>query len=117
MTVTVNTKAYAFDTNMTPDSARHTGPAQTAADKDYLDLKRVAPKPTADFDGVSRATAKFVRTKTLASGRKVELIAEANFSVPVGVAQADVDSIRDDLGDFLIASNGSDLVWKADITQ
>jgi len=117
VTITVNTKAYAFDTNLTPDAGRMTGPAQTAADKDILDLKRTAPKPTSDFDGVSRASAKFVRTKTLASGKKVELIAEANFSIPVGVVKADVDSIRDDLGDLLISTNGDDLVWKADITQ
>lgn len=117
MTVTVNTKAYAFDTNPTPDSGRHTGPANTFAVKDILDLKRVSPKPSGDFDGVARATAKFVRTVTLASGEKAEAIAEASFSIPVGMAEADVDAIRDDLGDLLISSNGDDLVFKHDINQ
>lgn len=117
MTVTVNTKAYAFDTNPTPDSGRHTGPAATHSVKDYLDLKRAAAKPTADFAGVARASAKFVRTVTLGDGSKADAIAEASFSIPVGMAEADVDSLRDDLGDFLIAANGDDLVWKHDIVQ
>lgn len=117
MTVTVNTKAYAFDTNPTPESARLVGPAQTASAKDYLDLKRVAPKPTADFEGVSRATAKFVRTVTTSAGKKVDVLIEIHSSIPVGVVKADVDSIRDDAGDFLISSNGDDLLWKGKISQ
>lgn len=117
MTITVNTKAYAFDTNTTPDIGRHNGPSQTFQVKDHLDLKRTAPKPSGDFDGVARASAKFVRTVTLASGETADAIAEAYFSIPVGMAEADVDSLRDDLGDFLISSNGDDLVYKHDINQ
>lgn len=117
MTITVNTKAYAFDTNQTPDSGRHVGPAQTHSIKDYLDLRRTAAKPTATFAGVARASAKFVRTVTLGDGSKADAIAEASFSIPVGMAEADVDSLRDDLGDLLISANGDDLVWKHDINQ
>lgn len=117
MTVTVNTKAYAFDTNPTPDSGRHVGPSNTFQAKDYLDLKRTAPKPNGDFAGVARSSAKFVRTVTLADGSKAEAIAEGSFSIPVGMAEADVDSIRDDLGDLLISTVGDDLVYKHDINQ
>lgn len=117
MTVTVNTKAYTFDTNPTPDTGRHLGPAHTFAVKDILDLKRTAPKPTADFDGVARSAAKFARTVTLASGKKAEAIAEGSFSIPVGMSDADIDALRDDLGDYLIASVGGDLVKKHDINQ
>lgn len=117
MTVTVNTKGYSFDTNPTPDSGRHTGPANTFQVKDYLDLKRVAPKPTSTFAGVGRASAKFVKTVTLGDGSKADIIGEASFSVPVGAADVDVDSVRDDLGDFLISSGGGDLVKKHDINQ
>lgn len=117
MTVTVNTKAYSFDTNTTPDIGRHTGPSQTFSAKDYLDLKRTAPKPNGDFLGVARSGAKFVRTVTLASGETADAIAEASFSIPVGMAEADVDSLRDDLGDLLISSNGDDLVYKHDVNQ
>lgn len=117
MTVTVNTRAYAFDSNPTPESGRHTGPAQTFQVKDLLDLKRTAPKPTATFAGVARATAKFARTVTLSSGSKAELIGEASFSIPVGTADADIDLIRDDLGDYLISSGAGDLLKKHDVTQ
>lgn len=117
MTITVNTKAYAFDTNVTPDNGRHVGPAQTFAVKDYLDLKRTAPKANGDFRGVARSSAKFVRTVTLDDSTKADAIVECNFSIPVGMAEADIDSLRDDAGDFLISSNGDDLVVKHDISQ
>lgn len=117
MTVTVNTKAYAFDTNVTPDKGRHTGPAHTFEAKDYLDLSRVSPKPVGDFLGVAKSEAKFVKTLTLPSGQKVDIIAAASFSIPVGATQAQIDSVRDDLGDLLISSNGDDLVRKHDINQ
>lgn len=117
MTVTVNTKAYAFDTNPTPDTGRHQGPSATFASKDHLDLKRVAPKPNGDFLGVARASAKFVRTVALSQGGEGEMIAEAHFSIPVGASEAAIDSIRDDLGDLLISQNGDDLVFKHDINQ
>jgi hypothetical protein len=117
MSITLNTKAYAFDTNLTPDSARYLGPANTHSVKDVLDLKRVAPKPNGDTDGVARTTAKLSRTVTLANGSKAVAIGEANFAIPVGMAEADIDSLRDDLGDLLVSSNGDDLVYKHDITQ
>lgn len=118
MTVTVNTKAYAFDTNVTPDIGRHTGPSNTFGVKDYLDLKRTAPKPTATFEGVARSSAKFVRTLTHpTTGEKADAIAEGSFSIPAWATQAMVDAIRDDLGDLLISSNGGDLVYKHDINQ
>lgn len=117
MTITVNTKAYAFDTNPTPDAGRHNGPAQTFQVKDYLDLKRTAPKPTTTSEGVARSSAKFTRTVTLANGDKAIAIAEANFSIPVGMVSADIDSLRDDLGDLLVSSNGDALVEGHDINQ
>lgn len=118
MTITVNTKAYAEDASITPDVVRHTGPAHTFSVKDYLDLKRTAPKPTATFAGVARASAKFVRSLTNATtGEVADAIAEASFSIPAWATEAQVDSIRDDLGDLLISQNGDDLVFKHDIRQ
>jgi len=117
MTVTVNTRAYAFDSNPSPDTGRHTGPALTFQVKDVLDLKRTAPKKTATFDGVARAGVKFARTVTLANGNKAEMIGEASFSIPVGTADADIDLIRDDLGDYLISAGAGDLLKKHDISQ
>lgn len=117
MSFTLNTKAYAFDTNPSSDVGRHVGPAHTLSVKDLIDLKRVMPKPTSTFAGVARAGVKIARTVTLSSGAKAEAIVEVSSSLPVGMVQADVDSIRDDLGDLLISSNGSDLFWKQKINQ
>jgi hypothetical protein len=116
MTITVNTKAYAFDTNSTPDAARMVGPSNDFDTKDILELKRTAAKPTATFPGVARSSAKFSRTVTI-GGVDYTAIGYAEFSIPVGMAEADIDSLRDDLGDLLISSNGDDLVFKHKIVQ
>lgn len=115
MTITVNTKDYTFDTNPAPNIGRHKGPAHTYQAKDYLDLKRTDPKPTADFAGVARAGAKFVRTVTLADGSKGDAIIDVNVSLPVGMAEADIDSLRDDTGDFLLSPAADDLFVKQKI--
>lgn len=116
MTVTVNTKAYTFDTNTTPDSGRHVGPAHTASAKDYFDLKRTAAKPTATFPGMVRASVKFVRTLTV-NGEKYDAFFEGNIAYPAGASDADVDALRDDAGDLIISSNGGDLYKKHKIVQ
>lgn len=118
MSITLNTKAYAFDTNVTPDVGRHTGPAQTFAAKDYLDLSRTAPKPTATSAGVARSGAKLTRTLTNATtGETADAIFKFECSAPAWATTAQLDSLRDDLGDLLIATNGADLVNKHDINQ
>jgi hypothetical protein len=116
MTITVNTKAYAFDTNPSADQGVHVGPNQTFSVKDVLVLARTAAKPTDTYAGNARASAKFQRTLTLGDGSKAVATAEASFSIPVGAAEADVDSLRDDLGDLLLLQAADDLVWKHDIT-
>lgn len=115
MAITLNTKAYAFDSTQSPDKNRYTGPAHTYSVKDIFDVARVAAKPTADFAGVARSSAKFTRTLTLGDGSKATAIAEASFSIPVGATAADIDSLRDDLGDFLISTDGDNLVEKHDL--
>jgi len=116
MSVTLNTKAYAFDTNPTPDAGRHVGPAQTASVKDYFDLKRVKAKPTATFPGMVRASVKFVRTVTVA-GETYDAYFEGSIAYPAGTSNADVDALRDDAGDFIISSNGADLFKNHKIVQ
>lgn len=117
MTITVNTKAFDLDSYASKDKAGYRGPSHTVSAKDMLTLARIDPKPTSTFAGVARAEAKFTRTFTLGDGTTADAIATASFSIPVGAAEADVDSLRDDLGDLLISTNGDDLVWKRDISQ
>ncbi len=116
MSITVNTKAYSLDTTQTPDSNLYTGPNHTFANKDTLVLKRTAPKATATFPGVARSTAKFTRSVTVGT-EKYDAIIEVNCSLPSGMAKADVDSLRDDIGDLINSTNGDDLAWKHDINQ
>jgi hypothetical protein len=116
MTITVNTRAYTFDVNPSADSARYVGPANDFDTKDILELKRTPPKPTTTFPGVARASGKFSRTVVI-GGVSYTALVEVNTSLPVGMAEADVDLIRDDMGDFLISSNGDDLFFKHKIVQ
>lgn len=116
MTITVNTKAYDQDSTGI-DVVGYRGPAHTFSMKDYLQLKRVAPKSSSSFAGVSRVTAKFSRTVVLNSDptKTAEAIVEVTTSLPVGMAEADIDSIRDDMGDFLLLQPADDLFLKQDL--
>lgn len=90
-------------------------PTHNALAKDILTLARTEPKPTADSDGKARSEVKRTKTVTLANGKKDVLIVYAGSSVPVGTAKADVDALRDDIGDFLISANGDNLMYKGTI--
>lgn len=116
MTITVNTKDYTFDSAPTPDSALYAGPSNTYAAKDLLLLKRQAPKPTSTNPGVARATVKFTRSVTISDVVR-DAIVTAEFSIPVGMSEADVDAIRDDLGDALLLASIDALVYKHDLTH
>ncbi len=117
MTITINTLAYEEDSSINPNLVRYVGPANTFASKDLLDLGRTAAKPTPTFAGVARATAKRVKTVTLADGSTADAIVRIETSLPVGIAKADADALRDDIGDFAISANGDDLFWKHDLRQ
>lgn len=116
MSITLNTKAYAFDTNPTPDSASYVGPANTASAKDILVLKRVKAKPAGTFPGMVRSTTKFVRTVTV-GGVPMEAYFEGTLSYPAGTTNADIDALRDDAGDLWVSANGGNLAKSHQIVQ
>lgn len=117
MTITVNTKAYNLDAVVDSNTCAYTGPAHTMSVTDKLQLRRSKSVAVGTQPGRAKAFAKFVRSYTDGDGNVHEAFAEASFSIPIGMAEADVDSLRSDLGVFLNASNGDDLVWKHDINQ
>lgn len=117
MAITLNTLAYSQDASVSKDKVLYTGPSNTFAIKDQVSLARVAPKPTATFRGVARAEAKRVKTVTLDDGTKADAIVTVSSSFPVGMAKADADALRDDVGDFAIGSDGDALFWSHDITR
>jgi hypothetical protein len=116
VSITVNTKAYAFRSNSGTNIANYDGPNKTFALKDDLLLASTPAKPGSS-PGVARSRAKFTRTVEYATGLYHDAICEVTVSFPVGMAEAAIDSLRDDMGDFLISSNGDDLFFKHDINQ
>lgn len=115
MSLTISTKAYTFDTNPSPDAARYYGPAQTSTIKDLVILKRTAPKATKDFGGVVRASEKTVKN-FLVNGVLRDLIAETNFSYPVGADQATITALRVDHSSLLASSPTQTLVDNSKIS-
>lgn len=117
MAITLNTKSYVQD-RIAPDAIGYSGPAQTFSTKDFVELKRVAPKPTKDFRGVARPTYKITRTVTLDDGSKAEAILTISASLPVGMVAADVTSLVADAGDILdLEKAGTNALFsKGDIT-
>jgi hypothetical protein len=116
MSITLNTLAYGQDSFATPNKVVYVGPSHSFSVKDTLALSRVAPKPTKDFAGVARSEAKRTKTVTLGDGSQAEAIVTISCSLPVGMAEADADALRDDIGDFAIGADGKALFWKHDLT-
>lgn len=114
MPLIISTKTYTFDTNPTPESARYIGPAQTASVKDNVVLKRQAPKPTKDFAGVARSSEKTTKSVVI-DGVTRDLIAETNFSYPVGADAATVTALRADHSSLLASAPTQTLVDNAKI--
>jgi hypothetical protein len=105
MSLTVNLDTYSAD-SFGSNSVGYIGPAKTSSTKDDLVLRRTAPKPTSVFSGVARAQAKLTRTVALTGALTPtgDQIADLSFSLPVGIAAADVDSLCDDLGAFVASA-------------
>lgn len=118
MTITVNTRAYALD-NASGNAAVYTGPASTFSARDLLTLKRTAPKPSGDFAGVARAEAKMTKTVTLTgvTQTKGDAIVSISLALPVGMSEADVDTLKADIVSLAGTTNFKDLIWKHDINQ
>lgn len=109
MSLTISTKTYTFDTNPTPESAKYYGPAQTATVKDFVVLKRQAPKPTKDFAGVARSGIKTVKSVVI-DGQTRDLIAETFFSFPVGADAGTVTALRADHASMMSSTPTTTLV-------
>lgn len=116
MSITLNTLVYDQDTPLSANKVPYHGPDHSFSVKDIFTLARTAPKPTASFRGVARSEAKRTKTVTLDDGSTADAIVVVNFSLPVGMAQADADALRDDVGDFTISAQCGTLIWNQDLT-
>lgn len=92
MSLTVSTKTYAKARSL-PDSIQYNGPANTLSVKDSIEYKRVYPKPTKDFAGVGRPTAKITRTNALG----VDSMLQVTGSIAVGTTPTEITALVADL--------------------
>lgn len=114
----LNTRTYSQD-RVNPDSVKYTGPANTLTITDTFEMKRVYPKPTSTFAGVARPTAKRVKTCTLNgdAATTAEAILNIGGSLPVGMADADVDALLADGAAFLGSDQAKALFKKLTVSQ
>lgn len=117
MSLTVNAKSYVNDTQRTPDSYRYTGPSNDLSTKDYMDLKRTAPKPSGDSLGKARCQVKLTRTMTDGTDPVGDSIFQFDASVPVGSDATEIASALTDLATWLATSAALALVEELDINQ
>lgn len=119
MAITLNTLAYNQDSFVSNNKVLYTGPSHSFSVKDVISLGRTAAKPTATFAGVARSETK--RTKTVVLNGDASTTGEAivtlTTSFPVGMAEADADSLVNDVCDFGLATEGNALYWDHDINQ
>lgn len=106
MSLTINAKTYTAD-SFQQNTVGYIGAAKTVTVKDDSQLKRVAPKATSTFSGVSKTQAKMTRTLTLTAALTPtgEAILSIDVSIPVGAASADIDVLLNDMGAFLASAS------------
>jgi hypothetical protein len=109
MPITLNTVSYDNDGNVGTDKYVYKSASHAFDSKDILSLARTAPKPTSTFRGVARAEAKRTQTVTLDDGSFADAIITISCSLPVGMADADADALRDDMGDFALSTECQEL--------
>lgn len=115
MAITLNTVSFNQDSYVSPNKAQYVSTNHTFSSKDILTLSRAAPKANGAFAGMAKSEAKRTKTVTLADGSKAEAIVYIGCSLPVGMAKADADSLRDDIADFGLTTSADELFWKHDI--
>lgn len=114
----VNTRTYSPN-KVQPDAVGYAGPAHTFSSKDTIELKRVEPKPTSTFKGVARPTFKQVQTVEIDSvtGATADAIIQLTASLPVGMTDAAIDALLDDLAAFAASTEAANLFKKLDINN
>lgn len=104
MTLVCNAKNYTAD-SFGMNAVSYNGPSKTATVKDNIVMRKIDPKPTDVFSGVTRTECKLTRTVTLTGAKTPsgDLIIQVLVSDPVGAAAADIDTALNDVG-ALVAS-------------
>lgn len=95
---TTNKIFQRFD-DSTPNKSLYVTSVHTMMSRDTLALFRTFPKPSGNFAGVSRTTIKFSRDVIVpgvdsTTNQTSQIIAEVNFSIPVGINAAQTKEVR-----------------------
>lgn len=114
MSITINTKTYTQDAASGPNSIPYNGPAATLSVKDKLELGRTIAKGNAVYSGNARERAKLTRTTTLTGAKTTsgDMIFDLGSSIPIGTADAVIDTACDDLAAFIGSATYKTLVKK-----
>jgi hypothetical protein len=117
MSITVSTKSYNQD-RITADAITYAGPANTLSVSDFLEIKRVYPKPVKGFAGVAKPQEKLTRTVTLDDGTTADAILTISGSLPVGMSDSDITALLTDGKDVLAleVAGTTSVFKKLDIT-
>lgn len=112
----INTRTYNAD-RIAPDAVTYVGPAHSLTSSDKAELKRVYPKPSGDFKGVSKASSKFTKTVVVNSttGATANAILEVSSSFPVGMSSADQDALLADAAAWVNTTDSKNLHKLLDI--
>lgn len=105
MSLVFAAKTYVQDVARGPDILRYLGPAHTLSANDYVDLTRIAPKPTSDYAGKGRSRLKLTRGSTDGTARLGDVIVDLTISIPVGTQESEMDAVLADLASFLGTAN------------
>lgn len=102
MTITVSTKTYSKYRTQN-DAIAYSGPANTLSAQDVIEFKRTFPKPVGDFGGMARPVFRLVRTVELNADPATKALASVTITgaFPVGMADADINSLIADTVDVL----------------
>lgn len=118
MSLVFNAKTYANDTARTPDLYRYLGAAHTGSNNDYVEMGRIAAKPTATFAGKARRRLKLVRGATDGTDPlNSDVIADLNVSVPVGMDSTELTTFITDFAAAVSAALFATLVNTGKINQ
>lgn len=116
MSITINAKAYDFDSQRSPDHLQYNGPASTLSVVDRLGVKRTPPKPSGDFAGQGKASVKLTRTINVGSETGTGIM-EISTSLPVGGTVAELEAMIDDLAVWLATASAKSALIDQDINQ
>lgn len=91
MSITFNAKTYTLKSKVGSTNTFN-GPANTLSSKDILEIKAIDPKPTKDFHGVARPSAKLVRKNAAGDESNIGMVG----SIAASSTPAEIQALKDD---------------------